>query len=157
MSFRNPVPFLHGGGADCRQIAAGVGLRHSDGLDEVAGYAAGQIAALLLLRTVLDQVVQNHGIVQPGREPREIGPGQFLDNHDLVEKIGAGSAVGLGNAHPEIALLPHLLPSPPGDDSRLFPLFDVGNDFLGQELLYGVPEDAMLLRIRENFHVMISF
>ena len=128
------VAVLHGRGLDRGQVAPGVGFRHGDRRDDVAGDAAGEVFVLLLLGGEGDDVGDDDVAVERGGEPRVVRPDHLLGDDDGIEEIRPQAAVLLGDAHAEEALLAHLLPGLPGDDPRLLPLLDVGDDFLIKKL-----------------------
>ena len=139
------VALFNGRRLDRRQVAPRIRLRHGDRRDDVAGDAAGQVFLLLFLRGEGDDIGDDDVAVEGCREARMIGPAQLLRHDDGVEEIGAEAAVFLGHVHGKETLLAHPLPGAPGDNARLLPLLDMGDDFLFQILPQGIPEDPVFL------------
>ncbi len=81
-----------------------------------------------------------------------IGSCQFLSHDDRVKKIRASPTVFDGYIHAKKTLLPHPPPYRLGDDTRLLPLIDIGDDFFLKEHADPIPKTLMLLCILKDFH-----
>jgi hypothetical protein len=92
------IALLFRAGLDALQVGTGAGLGHRDGADEFARRHPGQPLALLLFRTVVEDVGRDDRVMQRGAETVDALLGDLLHEHDLVAIVAAGAAIAFGNA-----------------------------------------------------------
>ncbi len=139
------VTVADGAGLDALQVAAGAGLGHRDGGDELAGAEAGQPALLLLLVGELDQVGRDDVVVQRESDAAVAAERGLLgDDRVVAEVLHPAAAVLLRHRHAQEALLAGLDPHAAVDDVLLFPLRVMRRDVLLEELLVRAAEQIVL-------------
>ncbi|MNT26397.1 hypothetical protein D3C72_1619680 [compost metagenome] len=122
------VGLLLGARAHALQVGAGARLGHGDGADQLAARHARQVALLLFLGAVVQEVVRHDGVHRAGHAAECAARLLFVE-HGLVAEVAARAAVGLGNVGAQQAeragLAPHLV----ADVAALARLFVVRHDF----------------------------
>jgi hypothetical protein len=91
-----------GARTDGLEVGSGAGLGHRDRADQFALGEARQIAALLVLGAVVQQIVRGDRM-HPDAHAGERAPGHFLMQHRLMPEIAAGAAPFLGDVDAEEA------------------------------------------------------
>src|SRR4030095_14663704 len=136
---RPAVALGAGDGLHALEVGAGAGLRHRDGGDRLARYHAGQIAPLLLFRTVGDQIVGDDIALE-----REAGGraeiGQFLTDDGVESEVAPRPAIGFRHAWTK---QPGRTGGGPGlalDDSFLLVALEIGLERVGEHPANGIAE-----------------
>lgn len=148
------VTVAHRAGLDALQVAAGAGLGHRDGRDQLARTEAREPALLLLLVGEFEQVGSDDIVVQHEAQAAEAELGGLLGHDGVVtEVVHATAAVFLRHRHAEKALRAGLLPHLTVDDLVLLPLLVEGGHLLFEELPVRLPEEVVLGLEKGAFHL----
>ena len=126
--------------AHARHVAAGAGLGHADGANDLAAHHARQPALLLRLGAVLHEVGRDDVGVQVEDGPGGAGARQFFHHDGAVAEVHARAAIFLGHGQAQQAELARALPNLPRHLAVTLPLGVEGRDPLLHKAPHGDAE-----------------
>ena len=129
------------------QVGTCAGFSHGDGGDDFARDHFGQPFALLLVRPVSDQIIDDDVGLQRKAGGGAAIIGAFLIDDSIIAEVEAEPAELFGDGRAQHTQLARLGPDRLGDDAILRPLRGIGGDFGFKELADGAAKRLMILAI----------
>ena len=130
-------------GLHALKIAASARLGHGDGGDRRSGDHAGQVALLLLLAAVVDEIVGDDVGLQ-GKTGRRSHVAQFLADDGVEGEVESWAAIGFGHLRAEQARRADLAPGFALDDAVMLMGIHARFDHVGEDSAYGVAKGVMV-------------